>query len=49
MLVVLAFALGFCVGGRHEARYWAMHDGGTPVHHRKRFYYVRAERSEAEP
>ena len=50
-LTVLAFAvpvitlcLGFIIGGRMEASYWAEHgENGGSVHHRGKFYRIFGE------
>ena len=48
--VVVAFALGFCLGGRQEAWYWADHgDKGGSVHHKGKFYVVKPEGSSHDP
>lgn len=43
-LIAIGVGFGFSLGCRFEDAYWVMHDGGTPVHHKGKFYYVKQEK-----
>ncbi len=44
-LIVIAFCLGYILGGRHEARYWADHADNGSLNHKGKFFKVSAEGS----
>lgn len=44
--ILIAFSIGFALGGIHQASYWALKSKRkhqTPVHHNGKFYFVVAE------